>query len=89
MAGRKANYVSAAERQKAYRERKRNAPSVTKCPKCGGSNVIAVDEGTARQFGIYCECLCFECNGLVTTDGRIWTFHGRAHQVLEWIAFKS
>lgn len=81
-------YQTAAERQKAYRDRKRNAPRVTECPRCHGQNTISVSEEIARQFGIYCECLCFDCNGLVTVDGRIWQFHGRAHEVLNWIAFK-
>lgn len=88
MAGRKANYLSAAERQKAYRERKRNAAVVTKCPKCGGENVIAVDEGTAKQFGVYCTVLCFVCNGLVSETGAVWSFYGRAHDLPEWVVFK-
>lgn len=88
MAGRKANYVSAAERQKAYRERKRNAPTVTKCPKCGGENVIPVGEDMAKQFGVYCTVLCFACNGLVSETGAVWSFHGSAHNVLDWIAFR-
>lgn len=88
MAGRKAKYASDAERQKAYRERKRNAPRVTKCPKCGGENTIPVDEDTAKQFGVYCEVLCFTCNGLVSETGNIWSFHGRARDVLDWVAFR-
>lgn len=83
---RKSQYASDAEKQRAYRERKRNTPRVTICPKCQGENCILVDDETARQFGVYCECLCFTCNGLVTRDGRIWSFYGRAHDILHRIA---
>lgn len=79
-------YASEAERQKAYRDRKRNAPRVTKCPRCASETTISIDDETARQFGVYCECLCFRCNGLVTRDGRIWSFYGRAQDILHRIA---
>lgn len=85
--GRKQKYASEAERQKAYRERKRNAPPVTKCPRCGESNCIAVSEEIAKQFGVYCSVLCFECNGLISDTGAVWEFHGRAHDLPNWIAF--
>lgn len=88
MAGRKAKYASEAERQKAYRERKRNAPPVTKCPKCGSDNNIPVSEDMAKQFGVYCTCLCFDCNGLVSDTGAVWEFIQRAHDLPEWIALK-
>ena len=84
----KPKYATAAERQKAYRDRKRNAPPVTICPKCRGLDVIAVDEEHAKEFGVYCSVLCFECNGLVSETGAVWQFHGRAHDVLDWVAFK-
>ncbi len=87
--GRKAKYASEADRQKAYRERKRNAPSVTKCPLCGSNNTIPVSEDQARQFGVYCECLCFECNGLTGADGHIWGFVWRAHDLPEWVVIKD
>jgi hypothetical protein len=80
--GRKAKYNSPAEKQAAYRNRQR----VTKCPLCEGSNVIPVSEDHARQFGVYCECLCFECNGLVAADGRVWKFARSAHDLPEWVA---
>jgi len=44
-----------------------------------------VTEDQARQFGVYCECLCFDCNGLVAADGRIWEFARRAHDLPKWI----
>lgn len=84
---RKSEYPTAAERQKAYRDRKRNAPPVTICPRCGGSNCLAVSEDIAKQFGVYCSVLCFVCNGLISETGAVWEFHGRAHDLLNWIAF--
>lgn len=74
-------YSSDAEKQAAYRNRQR----VTKCPGCQGVNVIPVPESQARQFGVYCEVLCFECNGLVAADGRVWQFARRAHDLPEWV----
>lgn len=83
---RKSTYQTAAERQKAYRARKRNAPRVTKCPRCQCESTIPVDEDMAKQFGVYCTVLCFACNGLVSETGAVWSFHGRAHEVLYRIA---
>ena len=68
--GRKPKYANDAEKQAAYRNRQR----VTICPLCEGSNVIAVNEDQARQFGVYCTVLCFDCNGLVSEMGIVWEF---------------
>lgn len=86
--GRKPKYTSEAEKQAAYRARKRNTVAVTKCPLCLSTNTIPVTEDMARQFGVYCTCLCFECNGLVSADGHIWGFVWRAHDLPEWVTFK-
>lgn len=68
--GRKPKYSSPAEKQAAYRNRQR----VTICPNCGGSNAHPVTEERAKQFGVYCTCLCFDCNGLVSETGVVWQF---------------
>lgn len=81
MAGRPRKYQSDAEKQAAFRNRQR----VTKCPLCEGSKCIPVTDDQARQFGVYCEVLCFECNGLVAADGRVWEFRQRAHDLPEWV----
>jgi hypothetical protein len=85
MTGRPRKYQSAADRQAAYRNRQR----VTKCPQCGSGNTIPVPEEAARQFGVYCECLCFQCNGLVSDTGAVWGFVARAHDLPEWVAIEE
>lgn len=83
--GRKPKYSSPAEKQAAYRNRQR----VTKCPRCDGSKCIAVTEEQARQFGVYCTVLCFECNGLITEDGRVWGFYAAPNADLpEWVVVR-
>lgn len=86
--GRKQKYASEADKQAAYRARKRNTPPVTKCPLCLGSNTIPVSAEQAKQFGVYCECLCFDCGGLVSETGAVWEFRACAHDLPEWVVLK-
>lgn len=74
--GRKSVYSSAAEKQAAYRERKRNTSVVTKCPHCGSDNVIPVSSEQSTQLGFQVVTahqghivLCFNCNGFVSSIG--------------------
>lgn len=81
--GRKAKYSSPAEKQAAYRNRQR----VTICPLCESENVIPVSEDMARRFGVYCTCLCFRCNGLISEAGVVWQFAAAPGLNLpKWIA---
>lgn len=87
--GRKPKYKSEAEKQAAYRARKRNTPAVTICPNCGGSNLLPMTEDIARGFGVYAGCLCFDCNGLVSDTGTVWELVTVPGQVLpEWVVLR-
>lgn len=86
--GRKSIYSSAAEKQAAYRERKRNSFSVTKCPACGSESIIPVSSEQSDQLGFQVVSahgghvvLCFACNGFVSHIGDeacVWEVRARA-----------
>ncbi len=67
-------YASAAEKQKAYRERKRNDKPVTnECPYCHSADFIDCT-GKVRHFSMFEQSqqgrvyLCLDCNAYVTID---------------------